>query len=616
MLRICVIGVGPRGLGVLERILAAARQPRHAGRTVAIDLVDPACDGTGVHATTQPDHLLLNIICGQVSLFPDRRSVRFAAPTEGPDLHEWALQRDLRMRDDYAFGATGRMITPEDFLPRRVLGEYLSWCLNTLIAGAPPNVRINRHRDHVDAIRLVAGRPVMTLRQGSRLEADYAFLTIGQGDPDRQLTVPEPQGCLIRYPYPLPAAVDQVGPGETLAVEGLGLSAVDVILACTVGRGGRFEGSGTARRYLPSGREPTLIAYSRSGAPLRSRPRPGPAHRPVVFTTEAIDAVRKRRGGRLGYERDVLPLLLLEMRIAFHLTRTRTADGSQAEETMRAALQQAHAQERAADVLDELDARTEAFDATAAYHGPWWAVPMPDGRHLFDDASQYQQACVGYLEDDLRRARVGIGRDPVKSALEVCREQRDVIRHAVDFAGLGVRDHVTFFRRHSPLIDRAVVGPQQERTTDLLALLRQGTLALPLGPGPRVRQLADSGRWRLESTSLRVPSRVDADWRCLAHVRGEQMPSPLLYSLVRSGLFRAAGLRGVNESAPDLTEQLHPIDQHGDAVQSIFVLGPLAEGVTYYNNYVTSPGKYSKAMHDADRSVEECFSHGGSRPGR
>ncbi len=612
MLRFCVIGIGPRGLGVLERILAAARQPRHAGQTIAIDQVDPACDGTGVHATTQPDYLLLNIICGQVSLFPDRRSVRFAAPTEGPDLHEWAVRRDLRMRDDYSFGTTGRTITPDDFLPRRILGEYLSWCLDTLVAGASPNVRITRHRDYVDAITLVGGRPVMTLRRGSRLEADFAFLTIGQGGPDGERAVPEPQGCLIRCPYPLPAAVDQVGAGETLAVEGLGLTAVDVILACTVGRGGRFEGSGTARRYLPSGGEPALIAYSRSGAPLRSRPRLGPAHRPVVFTTEAIDAVRRRRAGRLDYERDVLPLLLLEMRIAFHLTRTRTADGPHAEETVRAALQQAHAQERVADLLDELDAGTEAFDAAAAYHGPWWAVPTPDGRQPFDNAGQYQQACVDYLEDDLRRARAGTYRDPVKSALEVCREQRDVIRHAVDFAGLRIRDHLTFFQRHSPLIDRAVVGPQQERTTDLLALLRQGTLALPLGPGPQVRQMEDSGRWHLESTSLRTPSRVDADWRCLAHVRGEQKSSPLVTSLVRSGLFRAAGLRGVNERTPDLTEQLHPVDRHGEAVRSLLVLGPLAEGVTYYNNYVTSPGKYSKAMHDAGRSVEECFTRGGS----
>jgi len=40
-------------------------------------------------------------------------------------------------------------------------------------------------------------------------------------------------------------------------------------------------------------------------------------------------------------------------------------------------LQQAHAQERVADVLNELDAGTEAFDAAAAYHGPWWAMPAP-----------------------------------------------------------------------------------------------------------------------------------------------------------------------------------------------------------------------------------------------
>ena len=48
-------------------------------------------------------------------------------------------------------------------------------------------------------------------------------------------------------------------------------------------------------RYLPGGREPVMLFYSRSGVPCRARPLVvafGPRYEPVVFTTAAIDALR------------------------------------------------------------------------------------------------------------------------------------------------------------------------------------------------------------------------------------------------------------------------------------------------------------------------------------
>ena len=42
-------------------------------------------------------------------------------------------------------GAGGDPIRPTDYLPRRLMGEYLVWFYDTLVAYAPPNLEIVRH---------------------------------------------------------------------------------------------------------------------------------------------------------------------------------------------------------------------------------------------------------------------------------------------------------------------------------------------------------------------------------------------------------------------------------------------------------------------------------------
>ena len=70
-LSVAIIGLGSRGLGVLERLITLAGS---AG-PVRVEVIDPVADGAGVHARHQPDYLLLNTTCAQVSMFPDAYSV-------------------------------------------------------------------------------------------------------------------------------------------------------------------------------------------------------------------------------------------------------------------------------------------------------------------------------------------------------------------------------------------------------------------------------------------------------------------------------------------------------------------------------------------------------------
>lgn len=585
---VAIIGLGSRGLGVLERIAALAGDEQ-----IAVEVIDPAGTGAGVHDTGQPDYLLLNTTCGQISMFPDRRSVGTATAAQGPTLHEWAVSRGHRLAaDGFTVGPQGRELRPTDFLPRRLLGEYLAWFFERLrpaLAG-----RLTLHRtEAVDMAAAADGGLLIALADGTGVPADYAFLTTGY-----TRNASPADGTFIADPYPLPDRLAAVAPGQTVAIGGFGLSAIDVISCLTVGRGGRFGRDQGDVAYLPSGAEPAILLYSRSGVPGRARPlvtRFEISYHPLVFTPGAIDELRQRRGGArapLDFGSDIMPLILDEMRIAYRLGQARCA-APEAEQALADELKSASRAGIGAR-LDELDAELGRFDAAALLDGS-------AGLRLGDSAA-YQRWFADTLRRDLGEGLQGFAWSPVKAALDILRELRDTFRYAADFGGLTEASQDDFYRRIVPLVNRAVVGPQYERHAELLALMTAGLVHVPFGPAPAV--VRHGGSWTLTSTRLVAPERRDADWLVSAQVplpAVDCSASPLLGALARKGWIRPSRPGSTLVPGIDVDRDQHPLAADGTPHQRIWVLGPLCEGATFYNNLVPSPGVYSRPVADAHR---------------
>ena len=70
MLRIAIVGLGPWGVCALERVVTTARQELRPGVDVVVHVIEPGTPGSGVYDVNQPDYLLLNNPCGELSLFP------------------------------------------------------------------------------------------------------------------------------------------------------------------------------------------------------------------------------------------------------------------------------------------------------------------------------------------------------------------------------------------------------------------------------------------------------------------------------------------------------------------------------------------------------------------
>ncbi|MEW1889412.1 FAD/NAD(P)-binding protein [Streptomyces sp. NPDC085659] len=613
-----IIGLGPRGLGVLERLTA------HALATpspLVVHLVDPGTEGPGFHRPDEPDHLLLNTVCAQVTAFADADMVDGPVPLTGPSLHDWCLQRDLRLDED---GFTvrpgrGREIRPNDFLPRRLLSEYLAWAARRITDAVPGHLTLVRHTTTaVDVVTGAGGdgpehRETVVLADGGRITADAVFVTVGH----HSLHLPPPPAEAPRSvgrPYPLPGALDAIGPGDRVAVLGTGLTAMDVIATLTVGRGGRHVRDGERLRYERGGREPLIVLANRSGLPARSRPylHPGrvrPA--PLALTGDRLSALRARRpDGRLSFLQDVRPLVLAEMELAWYRTLLARSLGGGAPDTARAAAQLADEARESGyeEVLAGLRERFGPSPVAGLLNGaPATSDDLGDAPATWPDRHAYTAYFTTEVEHDLGEARAGLGVSPLKEALEVLRDHRDALRAVVDAPGLDDESSAYFFGTFAPLVNRLVIGPQLDRSAELLSLLAAGVLRLGPGPGPKVLPpLGGGGPWQLESTLLDAHTVVDVDHVVHAHVTepvAERVAGSLLSRLVRSGRARTRTAGGSPLPGLDVNRSGQGIARTGAVQSRLFFLGPHTEGSSYYNHYVPSPGTPSRALLDAELAL-------------
>ena len=122
LLRIAIVGLGPWGVCALERVVTTAREELRPGVDVAVHVIEPGTPGSGVYDVTQPDYLLLNNPCGQLSLYPFE--TEDYQPCYGVGLYDWAVATGYRwVGDRCAIDPAGQPIEPHHFLPAPVDGR-------------------------------------------------------------------------------------------------------------------------------------------------------------------------------------------------------------------------------------------------------------------------------------------------------------------------------------------------------------------------------------------------------------------------------------------------------------------------------------------------------------
>ncbi|MFI1335937.1 FAD/NAD(P)-binding protein [Streptomyces sp. NPDC020845] len=640
---IAVVGAGPRGTSVLERLCASAPElAPHARLTV--HMVDPSPPGAGrVWRTAQPGELLMNTVASQVTLFTDA-SVECEGPVRtGPSLHEWVAARGL----DPALG-------PDDYPSRALYGRYLEWVFGEVVRGAPDTVTVQVHAAR--AVRLEErpdGEQVLTLEDGSRLDGLRAVVlaqghlpTVADAAEERFAAHAERHG-LRYYPPANPADVDlsPIAPGEPVLLRGLGLNFFDHMALLTAGRGGSFapsdgDSEGGKLVYRPSGREPRLYAGSRRGIPYHARGDNAKGahgrHHPLLLTPEVISHFRKRAesGDPPDFLTEVWPLVAKEAETVYyeallgHSERPGRSDrpdssnvpgrqgqpgessqqsrpgrqGSTGPTSFRGRfLATEHGGAEEAAVLDD-------FGVAPADRWCWDSVAHPHRGRDFTGREDFRRWLLGYAREDVAHARLGNVSGPVKAALDVFRDLRNELRQIVDhggLSGLSRRSHLD--RWYTPLNAFLSIGPPRRRIEEMAALIEAGVLDV-LGPHLEVTEVTAAepgGTPGFGGHSARVPGPVVIATTLIEARLPEpdlrRTADPLLDRLLRTGGCRPHRVEGYETGGLDVTPSPYRlVDAEGRPHPRRFAIGVPTEGVHWVTAAGARPGVNSVTLCDTD----------------
>lgn len=513
--QLAIIGLGPRGLSVAERLCANADSLLAPGQELVIHLIDPhVFDGGQVWRSTQDRVLLMNTVACQVTMFVDDTVDCEGPSVNGPSLYEWARSIALVGSPNVPEAVRAEALTlgPDDYPSRAFYGSYLQWVRDRIIWTAPPAVSFTSHQaSAVDVRDTPNGLQEVLLSTGETI-GDLQSVVLALGHMPHQLG--EPETVLsqfadrhhLRYiapSNPADVALAAVPAGEAVILRGLGLNFFDYMALFTIGRGGTFvrgsENSSATMTYVPSGREPRLIVGSRRGVPFHARGRnqkgSSGRHTPRYLTAEVIEGLRARAdaGAPADFRRDIWPLIDREVRTVYYaaLVRERQCACDADEFTALFATAQPETVPLFGDPLavEESDGQRNVLakfgiEAESAWDWRYIASPYTD-----DDISsthRFRSWLRAYLDIEIREAGKGNVTGPRKAALDVLRDLRNEIRLLVDHGGLSgdsYRDELQ--RWYMPLNAFLSIGPPAERIEQFAALMDAGVLEV-LGPDLRV----------------------------------------------------------------------------------------------------------------------------------
>lgn len=263
MLRVAIVGLGPKGLFALERLLDHAGALDGAAE-IRVDVFEPhPAPGAGPnYDPAGPAYLRMNFAAEQVDMWGPASTV--VPRDERPSFVAW--------RDRLGAGGDGG-----EYPARAQVGRYLSDGLVTILRHAPSAAAVTLRRARADVVR-PRGEGWEVVAAGIARRYDEVLLATGHERPSGRGLEPG-----WAHAAPLVASVFPVGrlssrrvaAGATVAVRGFALTFIDAALALTEGRGGSFQplDHPYRLRYVSGDEDVRVIMpFSRTGRAMLAKP--------------------------------------------------------------------------------------------------------------------------------------------------------------------------------------------------------------------------------------------------------------------------------------------------------------------------------------------------------
>lgn len=519
---IAIVGMGPRGISVLERIAAA-----ELSAPVRVHVVDDSQIGAGrVWRSDQTRTLCMNTLAGAVTLFTEPNSTVKAPVRLGPTLFEW-LQfvrgEDIPAQGSFEGADIAEVktemlrvfppVVPPEFLPeiramrvqsnpsRALFGCYLNWVYEMVKASLPETVELVEHPSRAIALHEGESADTLHLENGEVLEVAATVLATGWQAPG--LSPVEEQfaqapGVWVAPGNPVEQRVDLIPDGADLLVRGMGMSFFDLMALTTIDRGGRFIEDASARsglRYEASGREPHFYVSSGRGYPFLPKsdydsvPPNAPMRRLLSLFDSLADAPQ------IDFRVQVLPAIVADAFEEYYRTLHRLnpdAFGTGLEEVL-AVIDSSSPETVEADIAPHIPEVENRF-SLALWNHPLAAIE--------GSLEEVTATIADFLAADIREAEAG-----TESALKAALWSMSCARRPAEL--LGSEGRYTWESRSSfsdfmALGTMVGSGPPLFRSRQLLALVDAGLITF-VGQRPQTR--LDGAEFVMFSPTTNTPVR-------------------------------------------------------------------------------------------------------------
>lgn len=578
------VGCGPRNLSVLERLATRARTYRAEMPNLKILVVEPFEHGAGrIWRTNQPRELLMNTVCQEVTMFSGPRVSERDEPGAGRSLDEWWCEEHP---ESYCGGNA--------YAPRGLYGEYLAHVYEVCKASLQPRFEFEQISDSVDRLTKSGGVWTAMLRGGARLLTDTVVL--GTGHPHaRPIDNESANGANKENSRHGDSAADvsieQILPGEEVALVGLGLSFYDLVARLTVGRGGEYvrlrDGS---FKYKRSGKEPRILGLSRSGLPIpargRNEKRAISSFEPLIFTQASV----------MG-----LPLTqamhLLELEVSAEYMAHFVPDPR----AFRAQIS-SHSADMTSTKLEHI-AKGMGADGDSLPHLRHLARPFEG--EIFSSVGEWEARVRQAILSDIDCAQEGNVSNALKSALDVIRDVRGILRTYIEESALTASERAEFEAIWAPTLSLISTGPPVDRSRELLALMDAGVVAL----APPGTWLENDENGKLLLCADTLPGyRRHVDHSIDARVPKAVWPSDrvdLIGNMLAGGFVRLwRHVDGTGSFAPgglDVTGDHRGVDANGSPDDSLLIVGIPTEGRRWFTQVGSGrPGPWGDFASRAD----------------
>lgn len=567
--KIAIVGLGPKGLYAFERLMAQLHEV-DGERRIEIHLFEKIGNfGAGeIYDYDQPEYLLMNYPNRNINVWPDEHP-KPSVP-ETLNFVRWLSLSDRKSDPDLENG----------FSPRSMVGNYLQYCCDLVIAHHKEFIRTVKHTAKVKDIRKTANELVLEYKENEELRnlsVNDVILTTGHSSCTGKLEkfakdtmAGYADTDFIPYVYPFEERLGNIRKNSTIGIKGLGLTFIDTVLALTEGRGGKFEALENGNLiYLPSRDEPNkIIAFSRTGLPMIPRNgKEGLApYQPIYFTYENI---RERAGinKKISFVEHVIPLFIAEMEHRYYSIVFERQNLSFYPDK-------------------DLNRLKEQINAFHEQFPNIYKLKFGDlFKTISFDNSTIELGALAYMRYILKEAELGSEQSAFMAAAMTWGRLSETFNSIYNFGGMTADSHYIFDAKYRSKLNRISYGPPLENAKKILALVETGIVTMDFAQNPEVKKLPHG--WAIYNSHLnfqKVDMLIDAR---IPSINSTEDWSPLLCKMMGRGLLRPYILHDVvpyNVGCPEINKLGQAIQSNGETVDNISFYGTPTEGATYDND--------------------------------